>query len=65
MAHTALRDDEKREYFDPPDVLEKKVDKLVQWIRDSKHMITFTVKEYINIYILFIILVYLLCRELE
>ena len=43
MAHTARSNEEKKEYFDPPDVLEKKVDELVQWIKDSKHMIAFTV----------------------
>ncbi len=43
MAHTARKDDEKREYFDPPDVLVKKVDQLAQMIRDSKHMMAFTV----------------------
>jgi hypothetical protein len=42
MAHTARSDDDKKEYFDPPDLLEKKVDQLVQWIKDSKHMIAFT-----------------------
>lgn len=51
MAHTARKKDEKKEYFDPPDVLERKVEQLVQWIRESKHMIAFTVSmiSYINI----------------
>ena len=43
MATTARSESEKKEYFDPPDVLERKVDLLVQWIRESKHMIAFTV----------------------
>ena len=43
MAHTARSDEDKKEYFDPPEVLEKKIDQLVQWIKESKHMITFTV----------------------
>ena len=43
MAHTARAEDEKKEFFDPPEVLESKVEQLAQWIRESKHMITFTV----------------------
>ena len=35
-------DDEKREYFDSPDELSRKVDKIVEWIRKSKHVIMFT-----------------------
>ena len=46
MAYTARTEDGKKEYFDSPDVLEKKVDQLVQWITESKHMITFTVSKY-------------------
>jgi hypothetical protein len=42
MARTARKEDEKKEYFDPLDVLEKKVDQLVLWIKESKHMIAFT-----------------------
>jgi hypothetical protein len=34
MASTAIKsEEEKREYFDPPEVLEEKVDRLVSWIR--------------------------------
>ena len=43
MAHSARKDEDKKEYFDSPDILEKKVNQLVEWIRESKHMITFTV----------------------
>ena len=43
MAWTARGGDEKKEYFDPPDILEKKVQQLAEWIRDSKHFIVFTV----------------------
>lgn len=50
MAHTARKKDEKKEYFDPPDVLERKVEQLVQWIRESKHMIAFTVSMKIDVY---------------
>ena len=50
MAHTARKKDEKKEYFDPPDVLERKVEQLVQWIRESKHMIAFTVSIKIDVY---------------
>lgn len=43
MAWTARDDEGKREYFDPPEELEKKATELASWIRDSKHMIVFTV----------------------
>ena len=39
----ACKGNEKREYFDSPEVLKGKIDTLVQWIRDSKHMIAFSV----------------------
>lgn len=48
MAHTARKKDEKKEFFDPPDVLEKKVEQLAQWIRESKHMIAFTVSSVVS-----------------
>ena len=43
MAWTAREEEEKREYFDPPETLEKKVQQLAEWVRDSKHFIVFTV----------------------
>lgn len=43
MASTARKEDEKKEYFDPPDVLVKKIDQLVRMIKESKHMVVFTV----------------------
>lgn len=43
MAHTARREEDKQEYFDPPAVLEEKVAQLAKWIKESNHMITFTV----------------------
>lgn len=43
MAHTALSDDETKEYFDSPEELDRKVTLLAQWVRKSKHMIAFTV----------------------
>ena len=43
MASTARDEDDKKEYFDSPEELEKKVSQLAEWIRDSKHMIVFTV----------------------
>lgn len=43
MASTARSDKEKKEYFDSPEVLERKVDQLVQWIETSRHMMAFTV----------------------
>lgn len=43
MASTALKtDDEKREFFDPPDVLAQKVDKFVSLLLSSSHFIAFT-----------------------
>lgn len=47
MASTARKESEKKEYFDPPPILQRKVDQLVSMIRESKHMIIFTVS---NIY---------------
>ena len=43
MAHTAHKtEDEKKEYFDAPEVLEKKVDALAQLIKSSKNFQVFT-----------------------
>jgi hypothetical protein len=43
MAHTAHKtDDEKKEYFDPPEVFNKKIDQLAELILNSKHFIAFT-----------------------
>lgn len=43
MAHTAHKtDEEKKEFFDPEDVLDKKIDKLATLILESKHFIAFT-----------------------
>ena len=36
------KDEEKREFFDSPLELQRKVDKVVKWIRESKHAIFFT-----------------------
>lgn len=43
MAWTARGDDEKKEYFDSPEELERKVQQLAEWVRESKHFIVFTV----------------------
>ena len=43
MASTARDEDDKKEYFDSPEELDKKVSQLAEWIRESKHMIVFTV----------------------
>lgn len=43
MAATARDKDEAKEYFDSPEELEKKVTQLAAWIRESRHMIVFTV----------------------
>lgn len=43
MAHTAHKtDDEKKEYFDPPEVLDKKINQLAELVLSSKHFIAFT-----------------------
>lgn len=43
MAHTAHKNDEdKKEYFDPPEVLEKKINELASLVKNSKHFIAFT-----------------------
>ena len=52
MAHTARKESEKKEYFDPPDVLEQKVETLAQWVKESSHFITFTVSRRIGIKLL-------------
>ena len=43
MASTAHKtEEEKKEYFDRPDVLDQKIEKLANWIRNSKHFVAFT-----------------------
>jgi NAD-dependent SIR2 family protein deacetylase len=42
MAWTARDDDEKKEYFDSPEELDRKVQQLADWIRESKHFFVFT-----------------------
>ena len=43
MAHTAIQDDEdKKEYFDPEDELDEKIDQLAMFILSSEHFISFT-----------------------
>jgi predicted transcriptional regulator len=46
MAWTARSEDEKKEYFDSPEELEKKVSQLAEWVKESKHMIIFTVSRH-------------------
>ena len=43
MAHTARSRDDKKEFFDPPDELEKKVELLAGLVKKTKHFIVFTV----------------------
>ena len=43
MAATARDADETKEYFDSPEELEKKVSLLATWVKESRHMIIFTV----------------------
>jgi NAD-dependent SIR2 family protein deacetylase len=43
MASTAHKTEEEyKEYFDAPDVLDRKVSELAQWIREANHTIFFT-----------------------
>jgi len=44
MAHTARSEEDKKEYFDTPEELEKKVDQLATLVKKSKHFIAFTVR---------------------
>ena len=46
MASTARKDKDKKEYFDSPEELERKVHQLSDWVRASKHLFVFTVSEY-------------------
>lgn len=43
MASTARSEKEKREYFDSPEELDRKATQLARWMRESRHMIAFTV----------------------
>ena len=42
MAHTALTEEEKKEFFDTPEVLDEKVTQLANLIFNSQHMVAFT-----------------------
>jgi NAD-dependent SIR2 family protein deacetylase len=43
MAATAIKtEEEKKEYFDTPEELDRKCDLLAQWIRSSEHFVAFT-----------------------
>lgn len=42
MAHSARSKDDKEEFFDPPDELDKKVELLAELVKKSKHFIVFT-----------------------
>lgn len=55
MAHTARSKDDKKEFFDPPDELEKKVELLAALVKKAKHFIVFTV---ITLYALLSYIVY-------
>lgn len=55
MAHTARSDEDKKEYFDSPEELEKKVDQLATLVKRSKHFIAFTVRYFTIIQLLALI----------
>ena len=43
MADTAIKnEEEKKEYFDSPQVLKEKVEKLAMMVLSAEHMVTFT-----------------------
>ena len=43
MADTAIKsEEEKKEFFDSPEELDKKCDLLAQWIKSSEHFVAFT-----------------------
>ena len=43
MADAAIKtEEEKKEYFDTPEELDRKCDLLAQWIRSSEHFVAFT-----------------------
>ncbi len=43
MASTARSKEETKEFFDPPEMLDKKAAEMVDLIKRSKHFIVFTV----------------------
>ena len=49
MAHTARNEEDKKEHFDSPKELEKKVDRLAVLVKKSKHFIAFTVRYVIRL----------------
>jgi len=40
--HNIEREDDKKEFFDSPEELEKKIDLLAKWVKESKHCVMFT-----------------------
>ena len=43
MADTAIQsEEEKKEFFDEPEVLNLKVEQLAEWVRESQHLTCFT-----------------------
>ena len=55
MASTSRSKEDTKEFFDSPEVLEKKAAQMVEMIRRSKHFIVFTVLQYDLCFLLFII----------
>ncbi len=43
MASTARSEEDKKEFFDSPEELDGKAALLAEWIKESQHMIAFTV----------------------
>ena len=43
MADTAIKtEEEKKEYFDEPEILDQKVTQLAEWVKESQHLTCFT-----------------------
>ena len=42
MANTALNDEDKKEYFDSPAELDKKVTRLTKMVLEANHLVAFT-----------------------
>ena len=65
MAHTARNEEDKKEYFDSPEELVKKVDQLATLVKKSKHFIAFTVRYFIKILSVLSIIswMYVSCRH--
>lgn len=63
MASTARNEEDKKEYFDSPEEVERKASELAGWIKASKHVIAFTVSQSVSKVELIINRPLFACRE--